>query len=79
MPRFSRWIADTVLRRTTVVDTDLVALVTDSPVGAAIEVGDLLDGRVQSDDVDHIVVMTQAAYNDPGFTPDPRTQYNLTA
>lgn len=79
MPRFSRWITDTVLRRTSVDDSDLVALVTDEPKGAAITTGNLLSGLVRSDDVDRIVVMTQAAYNDPGFTPDPRTQYNLTA
>lgn len=41
MPRFSVWIKGTVLRRTALADNDLLAIVTNAPVGAAITYADL--------------------------------------
>lgn len=42
MPRFSDWIKNTVQRRTELADDDLIALVTDTPAGAAITAEDLI-------------------------------------
>jgi hypothetical protein len=79
VPRFSHWIKNTVLRRTSVADDDLIALATDTPVGAAITAADLRTsiGGVQSDgSVTDIVVLTAAAY---AALPvkDPTTIYNI--
>lgn len=80
MPRFSRWIKDTVLRRNAVADSDLIALVTDTPVGAAITAADLRVsiGGVQSSDnsITDIIALTAAAY---AALPvkDPTTAYFL--
>lgn len=78
MPRFSTWIKSTVLRRTTVADDDLVALVTDTPVGAAITAANLRTsiGGVQSSNgsVTDVIALTQAEY-DAIVVKNPTTQY----
>lgn len=80
MPRFSNWIKNTVLRRELddLEQTDLVALVTDSPVGAAVTVADLSAyaraNSVQGDGITDIVAITAADYGDLS-PPDPSTLY----
>lgn len=77
--RFSRWIKSIVPRQTTVSDDDLIALVTEEPMGAAITAADLRTqiGGVQSDgSITSEVALTAAAYAALP-TKDPTTIYNI--
>jgi hypothetical protein len=56
-----------------IADNDLVEVITlKSDVDSA------LDTKPSSSDFDNIVKLTQAEYDDPGFTPDANTLYVIT-
>ena len=48
----------------------------DKPISTATQ--NALDTKPSSSDFDNIVKLTQAEYDDPGFTPDPNTLYIIT-
>jgi len=56
-----------------ITDNDLVEVITLKS-----DFDNALDTKPSSSDFDNIVKLTQAEYDDPGFTPDPNTLYIIT-